>query len=185
MKKIQEELLYAGKWLKLKRESFQTKANEIISWETVEKINSTGCVIVLAQLKPSNRYILIRQFRHPINNTILGLPAGILNETDSVETNALRELQEETGYIGKIISISPPLKLNAAVMDMVSYFVIAEVDESLPENQQPVQALEPEEVIETALIAANDVNAFLLSEQQKGNDISAALWYIFAIHPQS
>lgn len=42
--------------------------------------------------------ILVKQFRYPIGLELLEVPAGKLDENESPEECALRELEEETGY---------------------------------------------------------------------------------------
>mgnify|MGYP000859785883 CR=1 FL=1 len=47
--------------------------------------------------------LLVRQYRKPCEMISLELPAGKLDEGEAPETCAIRELQEETGYVaGKI-----------------------------------------------------------------------------------
>lgn len=181
IKKLHQKVLFEGQWLTLIQETFQMKDNAVITWESVKKKGSELCAVVLAKCSPSNRFIIIRQFRPSINNYILSLPAGILN-TNNIQEESLRELKEETGYIGKVISVSPSLRLNAAIMTSSAYLVRVEVDEWLSENQNPFQELEPEEDIDVLLIPKTEMSAFLQDQAQKGIEISAVLWYLFAVN---
>src|SRR5690606_26878170 len=54
--------------------------------------------VVIAPLLPENRIVLLRNYRHAIDQTIWELPAGTLQSDESYEETAARELQEETGY---------------------------------------------------------------------------------------
>lgn len=47
---------------------------------------------------PENQVVLIRQYRHGLREVTLEIPGGILEEGDSPEEAAGRELLEETGY---------------------------------------------------------------------------------------
>ena len=42
-----------------------------------------------------------RKFRHPVNNNVLELPAGLIDPGETPFETALRELKEETGYTGR------------------------------------------------------------------------------------
>ncbi len=53
---------------------------------------------VILPLLPGNQIILVRQFRYPLRQFILELPAGKLNPGEDPEACAHRELGEETGY---------------------------------------------------------------------------------------
>eukprot|EP01084_Bolivina_argentea_P318974 553285_1 len=53
--------------------------------------------------------VLVSQFRPPSAGIVLEFPAGLVDKGESLEATALRELYEETGYIGKVTGVSPPL----------------------------------------------------------------------------
>jgi ADP-ribose pyrophosphatase len=45
------------------------------------------------------KVILVRQFRHPIGQLLLEIPAGKLDKGEQPDDCARRELEEETGYV--------------------------------------------------------------------------------------
>ena len=56
------------------------------------------------------------------------------------EDAALRELFEETGYVGKVKGVpSPPISLSPGLTNERVCIVQVEVDMTLPENQTPKQ----------------------------------------------
>ena len=75
---------------------------------------------------------------------VIGFPAGVLDD-EEVEQCALRELQEETGYIGKVVEISPQLTLNSALVKETAYCVVVQLEEDAAPLEQK---LEPSEKIE-------------------------------------
>lgn len=178
LKDIKEKVLYKGKWISLKETLYKSKSGEEVRWESIERTNTSKTVVIIAKLVPSNRYIFIKQYRPAINNYILGFPAGLIEE-ENLEEEALRELKEETGYVGTIKNISPVLYSNAALVSDTVRLVNIEVDENLEGNKNPVQQLESEEEIEVMLVSRDNIRNFLLEEQKNGTALGIGPWYIF------
>jgi 8-oxo-dGTP pyrophosphatase MutT (NUDIX family) len=58
--------------------------------------------------KPTGPEILLqKQFRAPLNKITIELPAGLVDEGETVEQAAVRELKEETGFVGTVSEMSP------------------------------------------------------------------------------
>ncbi|MEY8445908.1 NUDIX hydrolase [Enterococcus ratti] len=64
-----------------------------------ELVFHSGGVGIIA-FDEQNRLLLVKQFRKPLEKTILEIPAGKIdpNESQTPERTAARELEEETGY---------------------------------------------------------------------------------------
>lgn len=45
--------------------------------------------------------ILQKQFRPPLDKVTIEVPAGLVDAGETAEQSAVRELKEETGYVGK------------------------------------------------------------------------------------
>lgn len=61
-----------------------------------------GIVAILE--KPSGPELLLqKQYRPPIDKITIEVPAGLVDAGEDAETCAVRELKEETGYVGKVI----------------------------------------------------------------------------------
>lgn len=178
MKIISERSVFQGQWVSVHELTCQSKDGRQIVWESIRRKKSSIGVVVLAKLIPSNRIILIKQYRPAINGYILAVPAGLGFGDPS---HALVELKEETGYIGKIVNISPVLKTGASLIDDNAYIICINVDENDPANQNPRQNLEAGEDIEVCLISPDKALEFMLAQQQQGVHIAANLWYLFGI----
>ena len=100
--------------------TFLDKDGNPIKWESFKRNKLNKVVVVIAKMKPSENYVLVRQFRPAVDQYVTGFPAGIV-ETDHFEQDALKELKEETGYTGKIIDASPMLKSSPASMKVPSW----------------------------------------------------------------
>jgi ADP-ribose pyrophosphatase len=178
MKKISERTLFESKWLRIIESTYENKDGVRVSWESVHRHNSFIGVIVIAQLIPSKRLILIKQFRMALGGYVMGFPAGL---SDGDPNHALTELLEETGYHGKIVGASPVLKTGSGLINDSGRIIYVEVDETHPRNQAPQQNLEPAEDIEVCLIKPAEIKTFLLQRQEQGIHISSSLWYLFGV----
>lgn len=58
--------------------------------------NKIDAVCILAS-DDKNRVVLVRQWRYPCNDFIYELPAGIIDNNETIHETAIREFKEETG----------------------------------------------------------------------------------------
>jgi len=56
---------------------------------------------------PGPEILLQKQFRPPLDKTVIEIPAGLIDAGETVEQAAVRELKEETGYVGTVTESSP------------------------------------------------------------------------------
>lgn len=95
----QMEVLYQGKIVTLEKHQVLTDFGNLASREI---IRHAGGVVIIGHTK-TGRIPFVEQFRKPFETEILELPAGKLDDGEKPETAALREFQEETGYLaGKL-----------------------------------------------------------------------------------
>lgn len=69
---------------------------------TREIIRHSGAVAIIAQC-PDNRFILVRQFRKAVEQSLLEIVAGGIEPGENPDTSARREILEETGH--KVLSL--------------------------------------------------------------------------------
>ena len=93
-KTLKSETIYNGKVMTVIRDEIET-ADGHKSFREVA-IHSGG--VVIAALKDSETILLVKQFRYPLKQVILELPAGKLEKDEDPDLAAKRELEEETGY---------------------------------------------------------------------------------------
>lgn len=118
---ISSETLYNGKFIKLISEKYKLPNNKIIDRERIEKNSNKESVIIISITK-ENKFILVVQNR--INElTSIEFPSGYVEENETIEEAANRELQEEVGYISNDITIldsyRSSLGIDASIVNIV------------------------------------------------------------------
>ncbi len=91
---ISSELLAEGNLLKVKRDRVRLP-NGNMSYR--EYVTHPGAVVIVPIL-PSGNVVLERQFRYPLHQVFIELPAGKIDPNEDVLHTGRRELLEETGY---------------------------------------------------------------------------------------
>jgi ADP-ribose pyrophosphatase len=86
--------LYEGKIINLRRDTVRLPNGKDATREVVEHPGAVAVVPVL----PDGRVLMVRQFRHPVGEVLLEIPAGKLDAGENPDDCALREMEEETGY---------------------------------------------------------------------------------------
>jgi 8-oxo-dGTP pyrophosphatase MutT (NUDIX family) len=64
--------------------------------------------------------VLEKQFRPPVGKVCIEVPAGLIDEGETPEEAAVRELREETGYVGEV-SVSSPLMFHGIIFFLSIY----------------------------------------------------------------
>ena len=176
---LEEQLLYQGRWSNLVEFIYEDEKKQIRKWEGLHRKNKAEAVIIIAKMKPSERYIIIRQFRPPTNSYLLEFPAGLVDSGETREQTAIRELSEETGYIGEIHKISPRLYSSPGLLSEAVSFAHIQVDESLSENQNPKAKNEPGEFITVFKKSVNEISEFFNQQSSQGIKFDAKLYSFF------
>ncbi len=87
--------VYEGRILKVREDKVRLPDGNI---STREWIEHPGAVIVIATL-PDGKVLMERQFRYPLRQHMIELPAGKIDAGEAPLSTAKRELLEETGYV--------------------------------------------------------------------------------------
>lgn len=90
---VSQETVYNGIIVNVRRDKARLVDGRITNREVVEH---PGGVAVFA-IDEDNKVILVRQYRYPMGEVVLELPAGKLEKGEDPRDSGLRELAEETG----------------------------------------------------------------------------------------
>ena len=117
---LSSEYLFRDLWFTVRKDICETPDGKIIDPYYVYEFSTWVSALALTE---DNQVVMVRQYRHGIEETILEVPGGCVDDTDkNFEAAIARELMEETGYSFKEFSylgkISPNPSTNTNWMHM-------------------------------------------------------------------
>lgn len=123
-------------------------------------------------LTENHEVVLIEQFRHGIEEVILEIPGGMIDEDEEPETAARRELLEETGYSAEHFMLLGKSHPNPAIQNNTIYHYLA-VEAQKTED---VKFDEHESVV-TKMVHLNSIPELIRSGQINHSLVVAAFQY--------
>ncbi|MFC1451870.1 NUDIX hydrolase [Verrucomicrobiota bacterium] len=91
---VRSETVFSGRLLKVEVLEVEMESGRRASREIVRH---PGAAVILPEL-PDGRFVLVRQFRKPVERFVLEAVAGVLEPGEDPDDCAVREVREETGY---------------------------------------------------------------------------------------
>jgi ADP-ribose pyrophosphatase len=167
--------LVESPWSRPKRIVYENDNGQVVNWDYIERVNARSSVLIMPRFKESGDLIFIRQYRVILDCYVIGFPAGVISDGEDISMCALRELEEETGYTGIVVQISPELTLNSALVKETAYCVVVELEaDATPREQE----LEPSEKIEVHRVKKDQLGAFFEEAAARGDMIGGGPWYM-------
>lgn len=90
---LARETVYSGRAFTVRRDAVRLPDGRTTHLDIVEHVGS----VVVLPLDSQGNLLFVRQYRHAAGLELLELPAGTLNQGESPEACAQREVREETG----------------------------------------------------------------------------------------
>lgn len=172
-----------AKWIEFQKISWSDQAGKSRVWEAASRKtrgkSGVDAVAIATVIKhPSNppSTIVILQYRPPVDAVCVEFPAGLIDEGETPETAALRELHEETGYQGDSAEMSPTIVSDPGMStaNMQLAMVKVELKEG---DKEPEQALEDGEFIERVVVPLGELYDRLIKYDKEGKIVDARLWH--------
>jgi len=96
-KQVETKTVYEGKIVNVRNDIAELQNGNRTYREVVEHPGGVGIVA----LTNDSKVLMVRQYRYPMEEELLEIPAGKLDKDEDPFECALRELSEETGYTAK------------------------------------------------------------------------------------
>lgn len=153
-KTLSSEYLFRDTWFTVRKDTCRKPDGKIITPYYVYEFPTWVSAVALTE---DNQVVMVKQYRHAIEETIIEIPGGCVDKEDPNFEHAIaRELMEETGYqfshyeyLGKI---SPNPSTNTNWMHMFLATGGKKVSE---------QSLDHNEEIEVVLLGINELKQLL------------------------
>jgi ADP-ribose pyrophosphatase len=115
-------VLFAGRYLSVVSETWPG----IGEWEVLRKHSA----VAIVPIAPNGDVVLVRQFRVPVRQELLEVPAGLLDvEGEDALACAERELVEETGFDAHETSFLGGVYTSPGTTDEYLHFFMTRVDQ--------------------------------------------------------
>lgn len=140
---------------------------------------SSDAVIIVPVLRNPGepaRLVMIREFRLPVGDYVIGLPAGLIEEGEDVAETVRREIHEETGLeLVKIEKLTAPLFSSSGLTDEAAAMAFVEV------RGDPAKGpnLEGSECLEVMYLDLEQVSKLC---DDPGPNIDAKAWTVLYLY---
>lgn len=171
-----------AKWVQLQKIDWKDQTGKARIWEaaTRKTRGSSGIdavaisPILLHPNRPASTVVIL-QYRPPVAATCVEFPAGLIDEGETPEAAAIRELKEETGYEGTVVNISPTIVSDPGMSSANMQHVVMEVQ--LKEGDpEPEQQLDDGEFIQKVVVPLDGLLDKLMEFSNQGYSVDARLY---------
>ncbi|MGT2906701.1 NUDIX domain-containing protein [Streptococcus dentiloxodontae] len=139
------EALSKNKFLSLYQADFELDNQEQLAYYVASRRELSlenfqdkliDAVTVFAVNQSHDKFLMVREFRYPINGYAYSVPSGLIDPGEDEAAAALRELAEETGYSSaKVIRVLPATYSTVGMTNERVAPVIVEIDDSINTRQ--------------------------------------------------
>lgn len=182
---LKQDEVGSTRWVKLSTLTYADRNGSERKWDVVSRTTKkegmyADAVFIVCILNggqfASPHILLVKQWRPAMAKYSIEMPAGLIDQGETPEQAAVRELHEECGFHGKAVSCSPELNLSPGLSNETGAVVHVQVDMGASENIKPKQELDDGEDIEVLYVAVADLIPRLKEFNTKGYSVFLGLY---------
>lgn len=144
---------------------------EIVDPYFVVEMPTSVCALAVTE---NSEAILVKQYRHPLKETLLEIPGGFVDKHETSDKAIARELLEETGYAFSNIHFVGRVAANPGVLDNYTDLYVATGGKKVASQQ-----LDHGEEIEIKLFPLEKVREMLMQNEFKQALHATCMFYAF------
>jgi len=165
---ITSESIYKGRVIDLRVDEVMLPNGKTSSREIV---THPGAVAIIPVTK-EGKLILIRQFRKPLEKTIVEIPAGKLEKGEEPLACAKRELEEETGYVAQSLDFVTSFYTSPGFADELIYLFYTN------DLQLGTQSPDDDEFVEIMEVTVDEAKELVRTQQVHDAKTAFAIQYL-------
>ncbi|MBC7886685.1 MAG: NUDIX hydrolase [Ferruginibacter sp.] len=161
-KKLSSEYISKHPYFTARKDTCEMPDGKIVDSYYVVELPASVCALAITD---KGTVLMVKQYRHPLEATLIELPGGFVDEGEEPDKAISRELLEETGHEFSSIVYVGKVSANPGLLTGYTYLYLAQGGKKIA-----LQSLDHNEEIEVLQIPLEDVHAMLA-----GNEIVQAL----------
>lgn len=170
-KTLSQEYINRHKYFTARKDKYETESGKVVdTYFVVELPTGAGAMAVTE----NNEVIFVKQYRHPIDEVLLEIPGGFVDENEAPEAAIRRELLEETGYSFSEVHLLGKTTLNPGVLNNYTFMFLATGG-----IKTSAQNLDANEEIEIVLKPLEEARHMLKNREFKQSMHALCLFYGF------
>ena len=131
-KRLGSEKVYEGKLLHVYNDSVELPNQNITAREWIDHPGASAVIPVFED----GSTLLVQQFRYPVQQIMLEIPAGKRDGNEPFEETALRELDEETGWkAGDIVHLGKAFPVIGYSNEIIHFYLATNLTPGVAEKE--------------------------------------------------